>query len=374
MTLKRSPKNIFATLESEERNDDKKNRNESVDRMTHAERILQAADLKPTDRVPFALLSSGTWCIVSHGSNLLDALSLPPDTVAGWLHEGYTAVDSDISWGGSGYNNIVVEALGGKVKWRKSGTPDVTETLFTSAADADAYDHAVIRKSPKIRKLYEFTSSLVEKEKGERLVGGGSWGPFTLAGLLLGADALMKGIYRDRAAVEKTLAFTTELYLTYIQGYIDAGAKVIQMAEPSASGDMISRKHFSEVVMPYIQAAFRRLSDKGVTMILHICGNVSDRLDLIAESGVHIMSLDYKVDLAAARDAFAGKIAFSGNLNPVSVVQSGTREEIIRETVAGIEKVGEGHSYIVMPGCDIPPSTPLENLRLISETVRGYKI
>jgi len=341
--------------------------------MTHAERILKAAALKPTDRTPFALLSSGTWCIVSRGSNLLDALSLPAGTVANWFYEGYTAADSDISWGGSGYNNIVVEALGGKVKWRKSGTPDVTETLFKSAADADVYDHAVISKSSKIQKLYEFTRSLVEKEDGNRLVGGGSWGPFTLAGLLLGADTLMKSIYRDRAAVEKTLSFTTELYLTYIQGYIDAGAKVILMAEPSASGDMISRKHFNEVVMPYIKAASRRLADKGVIIILHICGNVSDRLDLIAESGVHIMSLDYKVDLTLARDAFAGKIAFSGNLNPVSVVQSGAREEIVRETIAGIEKVGEGHSYIVMPGCDIPPSTPLENLKLISETVRAYK-
>jgi uroporphyrinogen decarboxylase len=340
--------------------------------MTHAERIIQAVNLKPTDRVPFALLSSGTWCIVSHGSNLRDALALPAETVAEWLHDGYTAVDSDLSWGGSGYNNIVIEALGGRIKWRAKGTPDVTETFFASAADADARDPAVIRENPKIQKLYEVTRRLAEKENGKRLVGGGSWGPFTLAGLLLGADALMKNIYKDRAAVEKTLRFATELYLTYIEGYIDAGAKVVQMAEPSASGDMISRKHFREVALPYIQDAFNRLSGKGVVLVLHICGNVSDRLDLLAGSGVNIMSLDYKVDLASARDAFDGKIAFSGNLNPVSVVQNGTPEEIVRETKDEIERVGSGHSYIVMPGCDIPPSTPLENLRLISKTVREY--
>jgi len=341
--------------------------------MTHAERIIKTVNLETADRVPFALLSSGTWCIVSNGSNLQEALSLPPETVARWLYDGYTAADSDLSWGGSGYNNIVVEALGGKIKWRKNGTPDVTEALFTPDAGTDAYDHTVIRKNPKIQRLYEITRLLVEKENGNRLVGGSLWGPFTLAGLLLGADALMKNIYKDRALIEKTLSFTTELYLTYIQGYIDVGAKTVLMAEPSASGDMISKKHFREVALPYIKEAFRRLSDKGVILILHICGNVSDRLDLIAESGVDIMSLDYKVDLALARDAFDGKIAFSGNLNPVSVVQSGTKEEIARETVNGIEKVGSGRPYIVMPGCDIPPSTPLENLKLISKTVREYK-
>ena len=341
--------------------------------MTHAERIRQVVEFKPTDRIPFALLSGGTWCIVSNGSNLLEALSLPSERVAEWLYDGYTAIDSDISWGGSGYNNLAIEALGGKVKWRKQGTPDVVDALFKSADDADKYDPSTIRENPRIQKLYDITRRLVEKEGGERFVGSGSWGPFTLAGLLLGADSLMRNIYKDRAAVEKILRFSTELYLTYIQGYMDAGAKVISIAEPTASGDMFSRKHFSETALPYIMEIFSRLSGKGIILLLHICGNVSDRLDLIAESGVQIMSLDYKVDLAKARSAFAGKIAFAGNLNPVNVVHSGTPEDIVRETINGIEKAGTDNSYIVMPGCDIPPSTPLENLRLISKTVREYK-
>jgi uroporphyrinogen decarboxylase len=199
------------------------------------------------------------------------------------------------------------------------------------------------------------------------------WGPFTLAGLLLGADSLMKGIYKNRAAIEDVLRFTSELYLTYIQGYVDAGAKVIQMAEPSASGDMISRKHFKEVALPYIKETFKRLSGKELILILHICGDTSGYLDLIAQSGVHIMSLDYKVKIAAARDAFAGKIAFAGNLDPVSVVQNGSHDDIVNKTVAGIKEAGEDSSYIVMPGCDIPPLTPLENLQLISKTVKEYK-
>jgi uroporphyrinogen decarboxylase len=84
------------------------------------------------------------------------------------------------------------------------------------------------------------------------------------------------------------------------------------------------------------------------------------------------MSLDYKVPIDLAREAFNGKIAFSGNLNPVSVVQSGSEEEIIRETLACIEKAGDGVGYIVMPGCDIPPLTPLTNLQIISRTVHDY--
>jgi len=341
--------------------------------MTHTERIIKISKMEKPDRIPFALLSSGTWCVVSHGSSLKEALTLPPENMAQWLYDGYTKADSDLSWIGSGYNNLVIEALGGKVKWRKKGTPDVAEPLFKSADDAEKYNPSVILENPNIQKLYDVTRLLVEKEKGERLAGGSMWGPFTLAGLLFGADSLMRGIYKNRAAIEKLLNFASELYLTYIQGYIEAGAKVVQMAEPSASGDMISRKHFNEVALPHIKEVFRRLSGKDLIIILHICGDTTDRLDLIAESGAHIMSLDYKVKLAAARSAFAGKIAFAGNLNPVNVVQRGSHDEIVNETIKGIKEVGEGSSYIVMPGCDIPPSTPLENLQLISKTVKEYK-
>ncbi len=341
--------------------------------MNHTEIIERVARLEPVESIPFALLSSGAWAINRNGVTLEQALKLQPQVMADWLYEGYTLVDSDISWVGSGYNNIVVKAVGGKIKWRRKGTPDVSEPLFKSADEVDKLDPREIVKDPDIRVIYEVTRLLVEKEKGQRLVGGSMWGPFTLSGLLFGADALMRSIYKNREAVDKLMRFSEELYLAYMQGYIDAGARVIFMAEPSASGDMISRKHFQEVVVPYIKDIYRRLSGKGLILGLHICGNTHDLLDLIAESGAQIMSLDYKVDLDIAKEAFAGKIAFSGNLNPVNVVQNGTEEEIRRETLACIKKIGTNSGYIVMPGCDIPPSTPLENLQTISRTVRAYK-
>ncbi|HWQ73987.1 MAG TPA: uroporphyrinogen decarboxylase family protein [Syntrophomonas sp.] len=341
--------------------------------MNHTEIIERVARLEPVDSVPFALLSSGAWAINRKGVTLEQALRVDPQILTDWLYEGYTLVDSDISWVGSGYNNIVIKAVGGKIKWRRKGTPDVVEPLFNSADDVDKIDPHDVAKDADIRVIYEVTRLLVEKESGQRLVGGSMWGPFTLTGLLFGADELMRNIYKNRAAVDKLMRFSEELYLAYMQGYIEAGARVIFMAEPSASGDMISRKHFEEVAIPYIKDIYHRLSGKGLILGLHICGNTQNRLDLIADSGAQIMSLDYKVDLDLAKEAFAGKIAFSGNLNPVDVVQNGSEDEIRRETLVCIDKVGTKSGYIVMPGCDIPPTTPLENLQTISKTVRGYQ-
>ncbi|MDR0222165.1 MAG: uroporphyrinogen decarboxylase family protein [Oscillospiraceae bacterium] len=342
--------------------------------MNYTELIRKTVNLEPIGETPFALLSAGAWAINRQGASLEETLRLPPETAAQWLFEGYTLADSAISWVGSGYNNIVIKAVGGKIKWRRSGTPDAAEPRLKTLEEAGGLNPADVAKDKDVQTVYETVKRLTEKENGQRLVGGSMWAPFTLAGLLTGADALMRSVYKNPEAAHKVLRAATELYLEYMRGYVEAGARVIFMADPSASGDMISRKHFEGFALPYIKEAFKRLKDKTPDIIagLHICGDTSDRLDLIAESGARIMSLDYKVPIEKAREGLGGKIAFSGNLNPVTVVQNGTDEEIRREVLSCVEKAGGVPGYIVMPGCDIPPLTPLENLQAISKTVREY--
>jgi uroporphyrinogen decarboxylase len=90
---------------------------------------------------------------------------------------------------------------------------------------------------------------------------------------------------------------------------------------------------------------------------VHICGNTTNRLDKIPESGADIMSVDYKVNLSEARRILGGKLAFEG-------VEAASRE--------CIKQAGEGGGYILMPGCDIPPSVPIENVKAMVEAAHGY--
>jgi uroporphyrinogen decarboxylase len=340
--------------------------------MNSTEIIERVVRLEPTERMPVALLSAGAWAINSNGYMLDQALALDPEIMAGWLYEAYNQAGSDISWVGSGYYNLVVRAIGGKIKFRRKGTPDVSESLLKSADDVDGIDVDQVQQDGDIQTLYKVARLLVEKEKGQRMVGACMWGPFTLTGLLYGAEALMRDIYKNKAAVDKVMRFSVELYLKFIQGYLDSGVRVIFIAEPSASGDMISRKHFEDFALPYLKDIFHRLSGRNLIQGLHICGNIENRLDLIPESGAQILSLDYKVDLNRAKDVLGGKIAFSGNLNPVNIVQNATPEEVEAKTRECIGQVGTNGGYIVMPGCDIPPTTPLANLQAMSRTARAY--
>jgi uroporphyrinogen decarboxylase len=85
------------------------------------------------------------------------------------------------------------------------------------------------------------------------------------------------------------------------------------------------------------------------------------------------MSFDYKVNLADARRILGGHIAFAGNMNPVVVMQKQTPEGVAASCAQCIEQAsGKAGGYIVMPGCDIPPSVPLANVKAMVQAAHHY--
>jgi uroporphyrinogen decarboxylase len=332
-------------------------------KMNSKEIIQNVLELKPTPRLPATLMSAGAWALNSRGLSLEKALSSAPEQVADILYRAYTEAGSDIHWAISGYNNIVVGAVGGKIKFRAKGTPDVIETLVKNPADIDGLRIDKIANDEWIHTLLRITNLLAKKVNGENYLALTRWGPFTLAGLLYGAENLMRDIYRAPAAVRRLLDFTADLYLKYVQLYFDNGVEFVLLAEPSASGDMISREHFEEFVVPVFKKVFDALRQKNVRTALHICGSIENRLDLLNGIGAELISVDYKVNLAKCREIFNGRTAFAGNLNPVAVMQRETPEGVEKSCAECFAAAGSQPGYLLMPGCDIPPATPLANIQ-----------
>lgn len=341
--------------------------------MNSKEIVLNALNRQKTSRIPVALLSGGAWTFNRKGLTLEKALDIGPEQQAEIIADTNETVGSDIVWPGSGYHNLAVRAVGGKIKFRAKGTPDILEALLKEAKDVDALKLDGLKEDEDINVLVE-TAGILAKTVGERtLVGGSQWGPFTLAGHVYGVERVMRSIYRDKPAVHAVLEFTSELCFRYLEPYINAGAGIISIADPTSSGDLISREQFIEFSLPYLKKVVKRVEEKGAVVSIHICGNITNRLDQIPETGARNISLDYKVDLWKARELVGSKMAFSGNMNPVAIMQNETPEGVRAACRACIEKAGTGSSFILMPGCDIPPGVPLENILAMVEAARNHQ-
>ena len=51
-----------------------------------------------------------------------------------------------------------------------------------------------------------------------------------------------------------------------------------------------------------------------------------------------------------------------GNIDPAGTLRMGNTEKVRKETLALLEKCASYENFLLSSGCDIPPSTPWENI------------
>ena len=163
---------------------------------------------------------------------------------------------------GPGFNNLPVKAMGGTIKYPKKGTPQVVQTVptgDTSAFDTEKIDRLGLDRE--VQNLWE-TTALVKAAIGDKtMIGACGWGPFTLAGQMYGTEWLMSQVYKDPDTVRRILDFSVEAAARYYGGFVEQGAEIISIAEPIASGDMISRNHFAAFVLPTLSSFLTRMKE-----------------------------------------------------------------------------------------------------------------
>ena len=312
-------------------------------------------------RFPVALLSGGTWTFLQRDRTLKNILD-KPEAAAQVIVDVNEEIKSDIVWPGSGFHNLLAQVFGGKIKFRDRGNIDVIGTAFDTLAALDKLDLSLIDNNAWIASIREIIAEVHEQIGEQYLIGTSSWGPFTLAGQFYGVEKVMSGLYKDKSGIHALLELMTEVAYRYLSPAIVKGALLLSIAEPTASGDLISLRHFEEFVAPYLEKLIARLKQDGVFITLHICGNIHDRLKLAPDLGVDLLSVDYKVDLARAARILDNKVALAGNVNPV-ILKDGLKEDIITATQQSLRKGHTCDRFVLMPGCDIPPMTLLANVQ-----------
>jgi uroporphyrinogen decarboxylase len=111
--------------------------------------------------------------------------------------------------------------------------------------------------------------------------------------------------------------------------------------------------------------------EHGVYTWLHICGNTTDKLESIADTGASCFSLDYKVNLAVAKEKVGGRMTLAGNIDPVSILNQKGPDEVRASGQACIAAAAAGGGFILTSGCDLPPTIPLDNIRAMLDMAQA---
>ena len=140
--------------------------------------------------------------------------------------------------------------------------------------------------------------------------------------------------------------------------------------------DQISPTAFRELNVPLM----RRLTDHvracGMKSIYYYCGDLSDRMDLILETGAEGVHFEeskkgFSIDIDQVVQAVDGRAVVFGNLDAIGVLQNGSEEDLRDEIARQLATARcNGGRFVMSTGSPVTPDTPVERVRLYADLVR----
>lgn len=222
------------------------------------------------------------------------------------------------------------------------------------------------------------TIELVRREAGEDVsVHGEVFSPFTQLMELFGYEQalmyLLDAPDKCKAILGAYTEGTAELGVRLAQH----GADAVLISSAFAGGGFISPRQYREFVLPYEAEVVRRIHAAGVPVYTHTCGDIGDRLELLADTGTDgIDTLDPpplgSVDLADAKQRVGHRVFFKGNIDPVNTLLKKSREEVRQDALWRLSVGSPGGGYILSSACSVSPRVPPENLTVLVEASQQF--
>jgi uroporphyrinogen decarboxylase len=331
--------------------------------MTSRERFVAALTGKPYDRIPVFLLMSDHAARVigvTVGEYQKSAELMAKGQLEAWRLYGMDLINT-----GPGLTGIA-EAIGCELAF-PDNTAYVVEHPVNTHDDLDRLKIPDPFRDGRLPLFLEATKKVLDEVGASVPVSLTTAGPFTTAANIRGADQLLRDLRRDPEFVHRLLRFATDSTIPFVREVIALGARV-SLAEPVASGTLISAKAFREFALPYLKDLIDAIKvfTGGAGPSLHICGDSSKIWPEMADSGASVLSLDDQVDLAGARAAVGDRVALIGNITPTATMVLGTPADVRANAEECFAKgAGNPKGYILGLGCALPINTPPENVHAL---------
>ena len=200
-------------------------------------------------------------------------------------------------------------------------------------------------------------------------------GPYTLAGLLMGAQNAAMATIINPDELLQICEFTTSVIKKYVNALIENGAQLICVLEPSAV--MLGPDQFEIFSSNNVKTICENCDAASVACVYHICGNTSHLVQKMCEAGVDGLSLDSHeagIDLPAIAREIPGDVVLIGNLNPVGSILNGKPKDVARDVNNLLEAMDEYPNFVLSTGCDLPQEVPPENIDAFMKAGREYRI
>ena len=256
-------------------------------------------------------------------------------------------------------------ALGCRVDWgEKHRMPDCQHHLCENMNDemkipSDFLMHESCQTPLKAIKI------LKKRFGRDAAITGKVFGPWTLGYHVYGVENFLVASLLEPDKVKEAMRKLIEVTVAFATAQIDAGADTICLGD-HCTRDLCSPDTYRDFLKEIHQELVERIK---CPLILHICGDSSDRIEYIAETGVACFHFDSKVPTETARSLAGGKLTLMGGTSNYAIIRTGSPETI----AADVREKIENKINIIGPECAVPLDAPMKNLKLLAFETRKYR-
>jgi MtaA/CmuA family methyltransferase len=257
---------------------------------------------------------------------------------------------------------VEAEAMGARVDLgSQENEPRVIEYVMERLADLDKLTPLDLTRG-RVRVCIEAVR-LLKLSSPEVPIIANLTGPVSLATSLVDPLIYYRALRQDKEAAHRLTLLVMDRAIAFGDALIEAGADLICIADPSATGELIGGKAFAEFVLPYLNQMTEHFRSRyGVPAIVHICGDVKSLGGQLGELDAEVVSVDAMVGIAKLKELAHGKLTM-GNISTL-LLEQGSADAVAR---AGLACLGQGVD-ILAPACGIGPRTPIANIRSLAES------
>ncbi|TDO90117.1 [methyl-Co(III) methanol-specific corrinoid protein]:coenzyme M methyltransferase [Halanaerobium saccharolyticum] len=218
--------------------------------------------------------------------------------------------------------------------------------------------------NPKQEKRMSVVLEAINKLKNDNIpVIGNLTGHISTATSIIDPLQSFKMLHKNPEKIYNFFKYVNNYLIDYALEMVKAGADVIAISDPSATGEILGAKNFEKFAVPFYKKIVEKLHEVDVPVIIHICGNTKVIIDSLNLIDTNALSFDSVVNIEFAKSRL--KTNVMGNVN-TQLLHRGRKDKIIAATKNCINKGVD----IVAPACGLSMATQIDKLKIMTDFVR----
>ena len=190
-------------------------------------------------------------------------------------------------------------------------------------------------------------------------------GPFSMAQVMHGVENVMLGLTDNPELIRQFLEICASILVRCANAQFEQGIDALAIGEGGAGANMLSPQMYADILLDVHK---RMIAEIQGPTIMHICGDITPRLDSLRQIGLHCFNFDWAIAPRLMRERSKSSFRIMGNVNTTDLL-TGSPEDIRSQVFENLEAGVD----VISPGCAISPRCPSPNIKAMSEAIIAWK-